>query len=354
MLLVIASFAIGFCQPAISLRITSTITTYHDMAVGVHTGGPKAAAYIDSLKKTVLQHIPKSLIMGDVADPARGIEEAPGRSSCTRTSSSEQHLTDSDFESRGRCTQFRFAYLFMSLQEKFPDEKWYIISDSDAWFDVDGLHNLLQTYDNIRPRMMGVPDPSPDRPELVWGPVLIFNGALSKKLHPSALMGCISYWYFATDVFQWRPGEEENRQLCFDGKPGCWNLESKTVFDECQHILATTCGHLNATQASHDCLAKLQQDSAFTSCNFQYVQPEYPVPMYVKPNTWDINHGDDHFFSFCAITVGGGELVAPHRFSFAPPNSLEEVCREKKRQLSYHQLEPNMIELIDDTRKNCG
>lgn len=318
------------------------------MAIGVHTGGPKAAAYIDALKKTVLQHIPKSLIMGDVADPARGIEEAPGRYSCTRASSSEQPITDSDFESRGRCTQFRFAYLFMTLQEKFPDEKWYIISDSDAWFDVDGLHNMLQTYDNIRPRMMGFPD----RPELVWGSVLIFNGALSKRLHPSALMGCVSYWYFASDVFQWRPGEEENRQLCFDGKPDCWNLESKTVFDDCQHALGTTCGHLNATQASHDCLAKLQQDPAFKSCSFQYVQREYPVPMYVNPNAWDGNHGDDHFFSFCAITVGGGELVAQPKFSFVPPNSPAEVCHGDF--LSYHKLEPNMIELIDDTRRNCG
>ena len=49
------------------------------VAVGVNTGGPRAAERIDAARASFLRYFSRVLVMGDVADAARGIESPPRR-----------------------------------------------------------------------------------------------------------------------------------------------------------------------------------------------------------------------------------------------------------------------------------
>lgn len=368
--LALSLFAAVSAQDAVDMvqhKTMWSIRTYSDMAIGVHTGGPDAGKAVDALKLTVLRRIPKSMIMGDVADSERGIEEAPSRYTCstreTLAARSSAKGLDGAFDARGRCTQFRFAYLFLTLRERYPDAQWYIILDSDAWFDVDGTHEMLESSDNNRPWLMGNP-PSGNGPwafhnTAVWGPLLIFNRALSERLDASTLMGCTSYWNFASDVFDWPLPMKFMAHKCMVGHPECWERgEAKSVFDECQRVLNATCGHEPAT-AFEACTRKLQEDPTNKRCKFEHVHPEYPMPMYYDLPNWDDDHGDDHFFSFCTLTAAGGTVIAQPRFLWREPHleylkkgKINEVCETDA--LSYHRVNPEMMMQLDEVKQSCG
>jgi hypothetical protein len=367
--LALSLLAVVSAQDAVDMvqhKTMTSIRTYSDMAIGVHTGGPDAGKAVDALKATVLRRIPKSMIMGDVADSERGIEEAPSRYTCstreTLAARSSADGLDGAFDARGRCTQFRFAYLFLTLRERYPDAQWYIILDSDSWFDVDGTHEMVESFDNNLPWLMGIPPFDGKWLYLhtaVWGPLLIFNRALSERLDPSTLMGCTSFWNFASDVFDWPLPMKFMEQKCKGGDPECWKRgEAKTVFDECQRVLNATCGDEPAT-AFEACTRKMQEDPTNKRCKFEHVHPEYAMPMYLNLPMWDNDHGDDHFFSFCTLTAAGGTLIAQPRFLWRAPHleflkqgKTNEVCRTDA--LSYHKLKPEMIMELDEVKQSCA
>merc|ERR1712146_105279 len=61
-----------------------------------------------------------------------------------------------DWTSRGRCTQQRFLYLTISLREKYPSARFYMVVDDDSWVNPTAIQTLLSGADESKPVLMGV------------------------------------------------------------------------------------------------------------------------------------------------------------------------------------------------------
>ena len=120
------------------------------IAVGVNTGGANAAARVDALRRGWLRHFPRHVVMGDRADPSRGIRAPPSRFYCSSRARTGALDGGDAWRSRGRCTQLRFLYLVLALRDEAPDAEYYALLDDDSFVDAAGLAAHLAAHARTR------------------------------------------------------------------------------------------------------------------------------------------------------------------------------------------------------------
>ena len=256
------------------------------VAVGVNTGGPRAAERIDAARASFLRYFSRVLVMGDVADAARGIESPPRRYYCARDSDwgaarePGGRALDGPREwgPRGRCTQLRFLYLVLALRERWPGAPYFLLLDDDVWIDPAGVGALLfgggdfggGGYDPDAPWLMGPSRFATDG--FVVGSTYAYSRALATALGPRALVRCASQFEFACSV----------RGCCDHGAAVCASRAERAAFDLCDRALASACAARGSTSTFRECARALHArgDALAEACAFNETRPEHPTPMY--------------------------------------------------------------------------
>lgn len=269
-------------------------------AVGLHAGGPQTAEYVDAINSSYLSKFTQVVIMADQEDESRHIRPVPSKFYCSRASTFGSHISDNNhaWSSRGRCTQLRFLYLLLTIRAEFPAASYYILLDSDVFLRVEQFAKSLTYYNPREPWLMGTA--GGPNPNFVLGSVLVLSRRIVEELNPSALIQCASHWEFACSFHG-----------CCDGGQDCFD-KTKHLFDSCNDELVRRCGSATIANTFSDCTARIED---LPQCELNRTRPEFPVPMYYHSERWNEHHGDDHWLSFCALTVGHGRLLRHPQFS---------------------------------------
>jgi len=264
-----------------------------NVAVGVNTGGLTMQEHVSAVKDTWLSKFVNNIVTSDKEHKALGVNSVDKKYYCSHESEWKprdfaangmfaEYTWESDWNSRGRCTQQRFLYLLLELREKFPQAAFYVIVDDDVWVNTHGMSQYLATKNPEQKFVVGyAPETWGEHPFYVWsGPGLIFSSAVVKTLDPTFLMTQASLWEFSCafhDCCDWTHPACSPNQHAYIG----------AHFNLCNERLTSECAKFNSTSDFEQCISLLDQTDQ-DDCHFHATVPEYPVPMYYEPMAQEV------------------------------------------------------------------
>jgi len=189
-----------------------------------------------------------------------------------------EYTWESDWNSRGRCTQQRFLYLLLKMRNTHPDASFYLLIDDDSWVSSTGAAQFLSQQNASDKFLIGYtpfrePGTVSPEPPYVWsGPGFIFSGATVKALDPAFLMTQASLWEFSCAF----------HDCCDYYRNTCQADDHPYImyhFNFCNARLTEACGGTNTTDKFESCIFELDKHDE-DDCHYNHTVPEHPVPMY--------------------------------------------------------------------------